>query len=65
MLNTGDRVTLAQDTLMNKAGVKGTVTQKHVPAHCTGAWYVVVQWDHLEWETTYPYPSLDLQKLAH
>lgn len=65
MLNIGDRVTLTQDTLMDKAGSTGTVVHKYAPVHCPGAWYVFVQWDHRDWRTSYPYPDPAIEKLAH
>jgi len=57
LLEVGDRVVLNRDTLMDKAGTFGTITRKHVPAHCTGAWSLSVQWDGNAHETGYPYPT--------
>ena len=57
MLAVNDRVELAQNTLMDKAGSRGTVVRKYVPAHCTGAWSITVRWDGNQHDTSYPYPT--------
>lgn len=57
MLNVGDQVELTQDTKMDRAGDRGVVTFKYVPAHCTGVWAVHVQLAGNAHLTAYPYPT--------
>jgi hypothetical protein len=57
LVSVGDRVELIRSTVMDKAGVRGTVTRKYVPPHCTGVWSITVQWDGNAHETGYPYPT--------
>ena len=64
LLQVGDRVTLTQDTLMDKAGTHGTVVYKYVPAHCTGVWSITIQWDGNAHQTGYSYPTGGLVKHA-
>jgi len=57
LLKEGDRVVLNESTLMDKAGARGTVVRKYVPAHCTGVWSLTVRWDGNAHDTGYPYPT--------
>lgn len=57
LLQVGDRVVLTRGTLMDRAGARGVVTRKYVPAHCAGVWSLTVKWDGNVHETSYSYPT--------
>lgn len=57
LIQVGDRVRLTRDTLMDRAGLLGTVTRKYVPMHCAGVWSLTVRWDGNSHETGYSYPT--------